>query len=772
MSVCTYDLDTSGGLMEQIQALIAPPDSDHKKDKNKKADHPYFKRPGKGHNHDSCDACGEGGDLICCDKCPSSFHLGCHNPPLEEKDIPHGEWLCHSCKCSKLKGANLTSGKRSNSSSPSPGTSGVKQVTKKAKLSAMDVLIEVATSMNPKQFELPRAMTLPNTMFPGADKIESIKLPKKNKQRDHERQGNGLIPLPAKKCAECRKSCRVAPLLACDFCPSFYHLDCLDPPLTAPPSGAWMCPQHVEHALDSNVLTSVSLSERVELWDKFSAPVDQDTVKLEFFRSVHRKNPPFRIKRKLAKLQVVKVPDMVKYHYKKPVHLLPSLKDVLRIDTFNKRHRYKDRYEIDDLEEIKDELTIQKMGDNVEGENVYNVDIKSCDISNVSNPEIVSEEMKVDLAESTSDRKSPSVNMSIINNTIFANNVNVSVNYGPRENGQVELNNGYFEKDLLKKEDSLIKDIMESCFATEVELELRHLDDRVLKFLAYQRLQQLVGSSNNAHCHQNNHTSNGQTNRESLQQMPLPSELLTPADIDRISRMLSSPKKKNHNGKPRALIRARAMLCPVVSKHFYNVRTTEVDPNFVRHDASFMGFRPTVSARFPEAVAMRYRVINVGKGSANEVDLEKFGYCSYIVAKHATIFFDEYSKSYELINYSPHGTYVNNVLYSNNVCVKRLSETGDEDKPATSKCAIVEVQMREVINRKRKGIKAEPVGRKVGGVEARMSAVDYMERAECYCSNSFEDAKKGWEGSAVLNHGSLLKFGCINFVFSIVESAV
>lgn len=92
------------------------------------------------------------------------------------------------------------------------------------------------------------------------------------------------------------------------------------------------------------------------------------------------------------------------------------------------------------------------------------------------------------------------------------------------------------------------------------------------------------------------------------------------------------------------------MLCPVVSKHFYNVRTSEVDPVNVRHDASFMGFRPTVSARFPEAIAMRYRCLTIGRGSTNDVELERFGHCNYTSAKHAVIFYDEVNTSKIKIN--------------------------------------------------------------------------------------------------------------------------
>ncbi|XP_069466381.1 chromodomain-helicase-DNA-binding protein 5 isoform X3 [Ambystoma mexicanum] len=49
-----------------------------------------------------CRICKDGGELLCCDTCPSSYHLHCLNPPLPE--IPNGEWLCPRCTCPPLKG--------------------------------------------------------------------------------------------------------------------------------------------------------------------------------------------------------------------------------------------------------------------------------------------------------------------------------------------------------------------------------------------------------------------------------------------------------------------------------------------------------------------------------------------------------------------------------------------------------------------------------------------------------------------------------------------
>uniref|UniRef100_A0A8D3B891 RING-type E3 ubiquitin transferase n=1 Tax=Scophthalmus maximus TaxID=52904 RepID=A0A8D3B891_SCOMX len=47
-------------------------------------------------NEDWCAVCQNGGELLCCDKCPKVFHLSCHIPTLHES--PSGEWFCSFCR--------------------------------------------------------------------------------------------------------------------------------------------------------------------------------------------------------------------------------------------------------------------------------------------------------------------------------------------------------------------------------------------------------------------------------------------------------------------------------------------------------------------------------------------------------------------------------------------------------------------------------------------------------------------------------------------------
>ena len=50
-----------------------------------------------------CIVCKDGGELLCCEACPHSYHIDCLNPPL--KQVPLVEWYCGRCTCEKPKAA-------------------------------------------------------------------------------------------------------------------------------------------------------------------------------------------------------------------------------------------------------------------------------------------------------------------------------------------------------------------------------------------------------------------------------------------------------------------------------------------------------------------------------------------------------------------------------------------------------------------------------------------------------------------------------------------
>lgn len=125
------------------------------------------------------------------------------------------------------------------------------------------------------------------------------------------------------------------------------------------------------------------------------------------------------------------------------------------------------------------------------------------------------------------------------------------------------------------------------------------------------------------------------------------------------------------------------------------------------------------------------------------------------------------SKQYELINYSEHGTYVDNVLYSCDFSDKmnrHVLSSKDLDPSKVTKNKLLAAAS----SQGRQSSKTKGSRRTVGlGVQRIMKT--------CNCttssSNLIGGSGAGWEGTALLHHGSYIKLGCAQFVFSITSHA-
>lgn len=112
------------------------------------------------------------------------------------------------------------------------------------------------------------------------------------------------------------------------------------------------------------------------------------------------------------------------------------------------------------------------------------------------------------------------------------------------------------------------------------------------------------------------------------------------------------------------------------------------------------------------SVQMRYRKLAIGTLASNDLQLD--GRCPQQSEKHAIIFYDEFTRSFELLNYSEHGTEVNGMLYSLHVAGARKSEP--ERKRRAARKPDVREMICEVIDKKR-GIKRIKYGELGTGTE-------------------------------------------------------
>ncbi|XP_016409230.1 PHD finger protein 12 isoform X4 [Sinocyclocheilus rhinocerous] len=889
-----YDLDTSGGLMEQIQTLLAPPKSEDGEKRTRKPDR-STRRAGRATNHDTCDSCREGGDLLCCDHCPAAFHLQCCNPPLSREMLPPGDWMCHRCTIRKKKREqkkeqiNGLLERQLGKQTPSPGPeqecgtlcldpsvgsggTGLRAAVAQVRLlerrpssrpatpnsntsstdtptpseqndmeedlldvedeaqgsepelsnitttlkRPFDLLIAAAMQRNPMQFQLPNDLTC-TTALPGTSKRRrKDELSAKNiKRPQHELDHFGLVPLPVKVCYTCSRSCRLAPLIQCDYCPLLFHMDCLDPPLTAFPTGRWMCPNHIQNLLNERSLT---FNNRCQLFDQFQDRISQHAVKLDFLQRIHRQHPPTQRSAHANSRKTLKVPDAIKSQYQNPPTLMATagiregelictglpesfapqhltsedeqcqwLKDVISLQCSIMRHLWNRQTSPWDSEHT--EKTDLKLRDSCQSatstgsQNIApKVSCSSCtdglcqnckttngpvdrlvqsngmqgpdrthEMPRLHTPtppnhgntetEIKTERASLKSCSGTEDpppvcvKPEPSTPSCDHEKTTSASDTAAAKLSGtfvcsgaravkPQKSISDTGSKGQKSTSPSSDGNAVLDAVMAgsgdvfSCTEPNMlelsgrikdimqdngEVELGSLDEKFIKLLAWQRIQQLFESKTS------------------------PVESSSPLSV--------SPTHRKHSEAQNREVQARASLCSVSGKGM--------------------------------AVNMCYRSLHIGTGADMDVCLTNYGHCNYVSGKHACIFYDENTKQYELLNYSEHGTTVDNVLYSCDFSEKM------NQSPSSNLLAKVQNIIRRCRKKKQEESAMGVASTTEGGVMSCQSHDSPI--TPCNCKNSGSSliggSGAGWEGTALLHHGSHVKLGCLQFIFSITEFA-
>lgn len=947
-----YDLDTSGGLMEQIQTLLAPPKSEDVEKRSRKLVRDV-RRSGRATNHDTCDSCREGGDLLCCDHCPAAFHLQCCNPPLSEEMLPPGEWMCHRCNVRKKKReqkSEQTNGlpekstsKRSaspavelelnagplrldglppgagaagpglrvaqvrlldrrTSSRPSsrPGTpnsntsstptpseeqnegeeeaaepedevqgaelesSTLSGPTPRLLKRPFQLLIAAAMERNPTQFQLPSELTC-TTALPGSSKRRKKEelLGKPFRRPQHELDPNGLVPLPVKVCFSCNRSCRLAPLIQCDYCPLLFHMDCLDPPLTALPAGKWMCPNHVEHLVLNQ--RSLSLSSRCQLFDQFQDRMSQHAVKLDFLRRVHRQNAPNRRTTHQRNKKTIKVPDAIKSQYQNPPPMLrpagvrqlelvcsgipdhqPSkhftteaeqqewLQDVIALQCSIMRHlSLKQRTSSTAVMGLREWDFEHKSSMKSSG---TSEDVKTqASLERTSSPDPCSKPCTIpNDSQGTSLSRDPSelgvckCNVTPCQNCRKSNGP-LELVQPPRANGPVDYNSTSDSCRQAELQNRLKPGITPPDSASASGL-VNHIGTEMVK----KEPESTVNACAQKNCPtaptiwthsgQQNHRSQtelqecmssdekpsfsitssslsdapskGSQERDSVKlgsSSPTPDIKAAPAVMDSLLPNTASPitnlsscmkdGKEEDGGieldkldaemiKLLAYQRIQQLFAPKVPSTqpppttSITPKTPSPHPNSQKKVQARAVFYPLTGKG--GAVSMCYRTLHIGSGADMDVCLTNYGHCNYISGKHACIFYDENTKHYELLNYSEHGTTVDNVLYS--------CDFSEKASPSPPSGLVAKVQ--GIIRRSKKREEDEGASSTVGllpvgGVMSSQCQGGAEPSCSCKASSSslIGGSGAGWEGTALLHHGSYIKLGCLQFVFSITEFA-
>ena len=553
------------------------------------------------------------------------------------------------------------------------------------------LLLRAISNENATEFELPKAINLPE-VFPYSWKWSTDEK-RRNVETECER-GTHIM------CYVCCRTARAGPMVTCDFCPLSFHLDCLDPPMSEIPRDVWMCPNHVESFLDTR-LTTTSVTERVNLWEKFARqPIDTNAVKLQFMKRCQREKRDDKFTRKkvpVSQRKKVAVPGYVKSYYRHPPSLLPGpdnerwhqpkrrrldlaereeaemewVSGLVSLQTDLLKSIVDTKYEVKEDKDRKMERLKEVKEDELECEVVSTVDNSSAD-SDVKDEEIDEEEesdLKCDEtldAKSEDDEDVPDPSLDLMSQSVSPASTLSTCSLSPRHRHQLSsMTPNTTLASITPGSDTSLASMLSEYLAQHRHDNIAALDPVVVQYLAHRQLQTLMGRG-----------------------------------------LVSDGDQASAGGQE---VRVRASLTPLHSR------------------------------RAP--VHMRYRSLSIGLGSGLGLDLGQFGHCNFVSPKHATIFYDELSDCYELLNYSQHGTRVDGVLYSLDTAAVAAR------------------------------FPAKKMRGQDGSGDPVMASGQSYEAGGCYCEAARSaEAVSGCESSALLRQGSMVQMGCLQFVFSVTEA--
>ncbi|XP_044057674.1 PHD finger protein 12 isoform X2 [Siniperca chuatsi] len=736
------------------------------------------------------------------------------------------------------------------------------------------LLIAAAMERNPTQFQLPSELTC-TTALPGSSKRRRKEelLGKPFRRPQHELDSNGLVPLPVKVCFSCNRSCRLAPLIQCDYCPLLFHMDCLDPPLTALPAGKWMCPNHVEHLVLNQ--RSLSLSSRCQLFDQFQDRMSQHAVKLDFLRRVHRQNTPNRRTTHQHNKKTIKVPDAIKSQYQNPPPMLlpagvrqlelvcsgvpdhqPSkhltteaeqqewLQDVIALQCSIMRHlsiKQKASSTASTLSSVTssaDRVSEQKA---TSKSCVTSVDMKTqASLGRTSSPDPCSKPCSTPddpqgASLSRGALAEPSVckcSMTPCQNCRKPNGPLAEECQPPKANGPVDCKSASDSGRQAELQHRLKPSTTPPDSAPAYGL-VNHIGAETVKKEPESTTEACAQKNCSSalmiwpHSSQQNHRSQTELQKECMSSDEKPSysitssarsdtppkgkqeqgptqldsssptpdikagpglmDLLLPSTLSSIANLSSCMKDGRDEDGGIELDKLDAEMIKTLAWQRIQQLFPPKEPSTPPPPPPATSAAPKTASPHPDsqkkvqaravfypltgkggAVSMCYRTLYIGSGADMDVCLTNYGHCNYISGKHACIFYDENTKHYELLNYSEHGTTVDNVLYS--------CDFSEKASPSPPSGLVAKVQ--GIIRRSKKHEDDEGPNCVVGllpngGVMSSQPQGGSELLCSCKASSSslIGGSGAGWEGTALLHHGSYIKLGCLQFVFSITEFA-